>query len=243
MPKRSLHPSARTTRKIRRLIQTGHETDRAKAAKFAVDVKTVAKWRKRTSVEDAPRGPVRDPRESLNPDREAFLIAVRKLTRASLEDMITRLKRRWPWLSRSELYRCWKRWGVSKSPTILPRNWPSLEEGQLRFFIYAYRKEGHEKWILLTLAANRVDAEFTESSKAPLYNFLTRCIEAQPSPVTGLQTPNYDAFYEGDELKLPMQQLLQYCEGKGIAVEAPTEAKVAVPLLTRGWRGLQPDAG
>ena len=45
-----LHGSATTTEAIRRAIQNSEESLRALSAGYGINQKTVAKWRKRTSV-------------------------------------------------------------------------------------------------------------------------------------------------------------------------------------------------
>ena len=49
-----LHGSARTTEAIRRAIQHSQESLRALARRYGVNQKTVAKWKRRTSVADRP---------------------------------------------------------------------------------------------------------------------------------------------------------------------------------------------
>jgi hypothetical protein len=51
-----LHGSARTTAALRRTIQHSQESIARLAQRYDLNVKTVAKWCKRTSVEDAPMG-------------------------------------------------------------------------------------------------------------------------------------------------------------------------------------------
>ena len=70
-----LHPRARTTRAQRRQIQESEASDRALAAMMRVNVKTVAKWRRRASTDDAPMGPKRSPERSVNPAQEALVVA------------------------------------------------------------------------------------------------------------------------------------------------------------------------
>ncbi len=52
-----LHGSATTAEEIRRAIQKSQESLRALSARYGINQKTVAKWRKRTSVADVPTGP------------------------------------------------------------------------------------------------------------------------------------------------------------------------------------------
>jgi len=59
-----LDGSATTTEAIRRAIQTSQESLRALAGHYAINQKTVAKWKKRTSVTDVPTGP-KEPRSTV----------------------------------------------------------------------------------------------------------------------------------------------------------------------------------
>ncbi len=53
-----LHGSARTTQAVRAAIQRRPESLQTLAARHGINPKTVAKWRKRATVTDAPMGPV-----------------------------------------------------------------------------------------------------------------------------------------------------------------------------------------
>ncbi len=52
-----LHGSATTTEAVRRAIGHSQASLRELARRFGVNPKTVAKWRRRTSVADLPTGP------------------------------------------------------------------------------------------------------------------------------------------------------------------------------------------
>jgi Transposase and inactivated derivatives len=52
-----LHGSAKTTEATRRAIQNSQESLRTLASRYSINPKTVAKWRKRNTVKDAPMGP------------------------------------------------------------------------------------------------------------------------------------------------------------------------------------------
>ena len=52
-----LHGSATTTHAIRAAIQRSKASARALAERHGLNPKTVAKWKKRTFVHDAPMGP------------------------------------------------------------------------------------------------------------------------------------------------------------------------------------------
>lgn len=73
-----LDGSAKTTHAVRAAIQRSKASAADLAARYDLNPKTVRKWRKRTSVEDAPMGP-KDPRSSvLSPEEEAACVAFRK---------------------------------------------------------------------------------------------------------------------------------------------------------------------
>ena len=55
--RRVLHGSATTTDAIRRAIQVSQESLSVLAKRHGINLNTLAKWRKRTSVADLPKGP------------------------------------------------------------------------------------------------------------------------------------------------------------------------------------------
>ena len=77
-----LHSSATTTQTVRRAIQNSQESLRTLAKRYGINQKTVAKWKKRTSVDDLTTGP-KNPRSSvLSPEDEAAIVAFRSYTAA-----------------------------------------------------------------------------------------------------------------------------------------------------------------
>src|ERR1700756_631032 len=54
-----LHGCATTTEAVRRAIRHSQESLRALARRYGINPKTVAKWRRRSSVTDLPTGPMR----------------------------------------------------------------------------------------------------------------------------------------------------------------------------------------
>jgi transposase-like protein len=101
-----LHGSARTTAALRRTIQHSQESIAHLAERYDLNAKTVAKWRKRTTVEDAPMGP-RQPRSTvLSTEEEAVIGAFRQRTLLALDDCLYALQASIPHLTRSGLHRC-----------------------------------------------------------------------------------------------------------------------------------------
>ena len=112
-----LHGSATTTAAVRRAIQHSQESLRTLAARYDINLKTVAKWRKRTSVEDALMGPPSSS-TSLTTEQEAVAVAFRKHTLLPLDDCLYALQATIPHLTRSSLHRCFLRHGISRLPEV-----------------------------------------------------------------------------------------------------------------------------
>jgi hypothetical protein len=111
-----LHGSARTTAAVRRALQHSQERIAKLAARYDLNPKTVAKWKKRSWVQDAPMGPKQPCSTVLNREEEALIVAFRKPTRLSLDDCLSALQATLPHLTRSALHRCLQRHGISRLP-------------------------------------------------------------------------------------------------------------------------------
>lgn len=113
-----LHGSATTTEAIRRAIQHSQASLRTLAKRYGINQKTVAKWKKRTSVTDLPTGP-REPRSTvLSPEEEAVIVAFRRYTLLPLDDCLYSLQPTIPHLTRSTLHRCLQRHGIGRLPDV-----------------------------------------------------------------------------------------------------------------------------
>src|SRR5437868_6239333 len=71
-----LHGSATTTEAVRRAIQRSQESLRTLAKRHGINPKTVAKWKKRSSVADLSTGPKQPASTVLSIEEEAMVIAV-----------------------------------------------------------------------------------------------------------------------------------------------------------------------
>ena len=113
-----LHGSARTTQALRRAIQHSQASIRTLAERYGINPKTVAKWKRRTHVADAPMGP-KDPGSTiLSKEEEAIIVAFRKHTLLPLDDCLYALQSTIPRLTRSSLHRCLQRNGISRLPEV-----------------------------------------------------------------------------------------------------------------------------
>jgi Integrase core domain len=113
-----LHGSATTTEAVRRAIQNSQESLRALATRHGINPKTVAKWKKRTSIADLSTGP-KNPRSTvLSADEEAVIVAFRRHTLLPLDDCLYALQPTIPHLTRSSLHRCLQRHGIGRLPDV-----------------------------------------------------------------------------------------------------------------------------
>jgi transposase InsO family protein len=111
-----LHGSARTTAAVHRAIQQSQASLRVLAKRHAINPKTVAKWKKRPSVQDERTGP-KEPRSTvLSIAEEAIVVAFRRHTLLPLDDCLYALQPIIPHLTRSSLPRCLQRHGISRLP-------------------------------------------------------------------------------------------------------------------------------
>ena len=113
-----LHGSATTTEAIRRAIQHSQESLRALAKRYGINQKTVAKWKKRTSVADLPTGPKEPSSTVLSIEEEAVIVAFRQHTLLPLDDCLYALQPTIPHLTRSSLHRCLQRHGIGRLPDV-----------------------------------------------------------------------------------------------------------------------------
>jgi transposase InsO family protein len=113
-----LHGSARTTAAVRRTIQQSQESIAKLAARYHLNPKTVAKWKKRPGVQDAPMEPKHPSSTVLNRAEEALIVAFRKHTLLPLDDCLYASQATLPHLTRSALHRCLQRHGISRLPDL-----------------------------------------------------------------------------------------------------------------------------
>ena len=113
-----LHGSATTTHAVRAAIQRSTAPLKELAAQYGLNHKTVAKWRKRAFVHDAPMGPKAPHSTVLTAEEEAMVVAFRRHTLLPLDDCLYALQATIPHLCRSSLHRCLVRHGISRLPQV-----------------------------------------------------------------------------------------------------------------------------
>ncbi|WP_035562831.1 IS481 family transposase [Hymenobacter sp. IS2118] len=126
------HGCATTTPATRRLIQQSTEGVQTLAKRLGLTAGTVRKWRRRTSTEEAVRGP-KPASTVLTPVEEAAIVLFRQHTLLPLDDCLYALQETIPHLSRSALHRCLKRQDISRLP---PVDEPAAGVGKAKFKAY-----------------------------------------------------------------------------------------------------------
>jgi transposase InsO family protein len=88
------------------------------AGRYGINPKTVAKWKRRTSVADLPTGPKQPRSTVLSIEDEAVVVAFRRHTLLPLDDCLYALQATIPHLTRSSLHRCLQRHDMSRLPDV-----------------------------------------------------------------------------------------------------------------------------
>jgi len=112
------HGSATTTHAVRAAIQRSQASLSQLSKELGINAKTVAKCRKRASVEDMKTGPTEPRSTVLTGTGEAMVVAFRRQTLLPLDDCLYALQPPIPHLTRSALHRCLQRHGISRLPDI-----------------------------------------------------------------------------------------------------------------------------
>lgn len=242
---RPLHPRARTTRAQRKRIQESEEPDRALAAKLHVNVKTVAKWRKRRTTDDAPMGPRRPP--YLNEAEEALVVVARKFVRLSLERELVALRRLMPELSRSTLYRYLRKWGVSRFPRRLRRTKPGgqapaaappAKGARLRIFLHRFRT-GDEPMFLWTCANEAGDwlhawgADKVDFHAAKV--FLDQIFAEADFPIGSIATGRNSTFCDPKAPEATWHFFPRVCRKQGVVPVIDSALPSEPAPIVAGW--------
>ena len=196
-----LHGSATTTHAVRAAIQRSKASVQELSQRYGINPKTVQKWRKRGSVEDAPMGP-KDRRSTvLSAEEEALIVAFRKHTLLPLDDCLYALQATIPQLTRSSLHRLLQRHGISRLPSVEgekpKKRFRDYPIGYVHIDIAEVRTEDGK--LHLFVAIDRVSKfAFAElhprATRAVAAEFLGRLIQAVPYKIHTVLTDNGTQF-------------------------------------------------
>jgi transposase InsO family protein len=227
-----LHKNATTTPKTRAMIQASSESKAALARRLGVSAETVARWKKRDSVDDGSHTPHRL-QTTLNAGQESLVLLLREKLDLSLDDLLV-LTREFihPDLSRSALHRLLKRRGVSTRPA--PEASPAAHkpfkayepgfvhmdvkylpqmsnETQRRYLFVAIDRAS--RWVYLAIKADK--------SARSARSFLAALVKAAPFSIQKLLTDNGKEFTDrfitsGERTPTGQHAFDQLCQELGI---------------------------
>lgn len=201
------HGSATTTQATRAAVQRSKTPLKELAARHGLSHRTVAKWRKRTFVHDAPMEP-KVPRSTvLPPEEEAIVVAFRKHTLLPLDDCLHALQATIPRLTRSSLHRRLQRHGISRPPEIAGdkatrkpfRRYPI---GYFRIDIAEVRTEEGKLYLLVAVDRTSKYAFAQLAPKAAMREacaFLEALVAAVPSEIHTVLTDDGIQFADLSE--------------------------------------------
>ena len=198
------HGSATTTHAVRAAIQRSQASIAELSRELGMNPKTVAKWRKRQTVEDRKTGP-KEPRSTvLSEKEEAMIVAFRRHTLLPLDDCLYALQPSIPHLTRSSVHRCLQRHGISRLPDVegdKPKR-QKFKRYPIGFFhidIAEVRTE--EGKLYLFVAIDRTSkfavAQLVEkANRKTAWEVLERLLEAVPYKIHTILTDNGIQFAE-----------------------------------------------
>jgi hypothetical protein len=194
------HGSATTTPSVREAIQASKEKNTVLAKRYGVDRKTIAKWKARMFSSDVRMGPKNPRSKFLTLADEVIILAYRWRTRLSLDDSLVRLRRLMPQLSRSALYRCLERHGLSKigRTNVSPPLTSASLAGPYRFEITANDVALPGGYVPVFLAVEEVTkhayGEMAEATPENAVAFLARLVAEFPQKIDAVTTDIHPTF-------------------------------------------------
>jgi len=247
-PSQRTHGCAKTTPRIRRAIQASDEKNTVLSREYGVHRQTVAKWKARDTPFDARMGP-KNPRSSvLTLNDEAIILAYRWRTRLSLNESLVRLRCLMPQLSRSALYRCLKRHGLSKIGSIAkcPPLTSAAPKGPCCFEITAIKIGGPDDvfaevssvFLAVEEVTREVYAQVAKATPKTAGAFLDRLVAESPNKMNKVTTEitplftYWGATSGGDLAAVGQHPFAVACRANGIVhtqtiqpFQAPSEPK------------------
>jgi transposase InsO family protein len=220
-----LHGSARTTAAVRRAIQHSQASLNTLARRYDINSKTVAKWKQRGFVHDAPMGPKQPRSTVLTAEQEAACVAFRKHTLLPLDDCLYALQASIPSLTRSSLHRCFQRHGISRLPEITGDKPPKKKFkrypiGYFHIDIAEVRTEAGKLYLFVAIdrTSKFAYAELLErAGKLEAAQFLRNLIAAVPYRIQIVLTDNGIQFTNRKRDRYAFEHIFaRVCQEHGI---------------------------
>jgi transposase-like protein len=223
-----LHGGASTTQAIRRAIQHSQESIKALVRRHGINPKTVIKWKRTTSISDAPMGP-KTPRSTvliMSQAEEAIIVAFRKHTLLPLDDCLYALQDTIPHLTRSALHRCLQRHGISRLPEIegerpSKKKFKTYPIGFVHIDIAEVRTEEGKLFLFIAIdRTSKLDFArlFEKANTTTAVAFLNELVEAVPVVLTdnGIQFADLPKNRKGPTAMLRGHPFDRACRRHGI---------------------------
>ena len=197
-----LHGCARTTAAVRYALQRSQESLKQLAARYGINPKTVAKWKRRAYITDAPMGPKEKRSPVLTRVEEAACVAFRQYTLLSLDDCLYSLQVNIPHLTRSALHRCYQRHGISRLPDVAgetpaKKKFKAYPIGYFHLDIAEVRTEEGKRYLFVAIdrTSKFAYAELhAHSDRMVAIAFLQALIKAVPYKIHTILTDNGSQF-------------------------------------------------
>jgi transposase-like protein len=171
---------------------------------LGINPKTVAKWRKRQTLQDMKTGPMEPRSKTLSEAEEAMVVAFRRHTLLPLDDCLTALQPTILHLTRSALHRCIQRHGISRLPDVdgdRPKR-QRFKRSPVGFFhIDIAEVQTGEGKLFLFVAIDRtskfaVTQLVEKADRRTAWEFLERLLQAVPYRIHTILTDNGIQFAE-----------------------------------------------
>ena len=214
-----LHKRATTTQRIRAEIQRSTATIKELSKAYGINPKTVAKWKARTFVEDAPNRKEAPRSTVLSREEEALCVAFRKHALLPLDDCLYALQDVIPHLGRSSLHRLFQRHGISRLPVPDKPKRQAFKTYDIGYFhvdIAEVRTE--EGKLYMFVAIDRTSkVAYVElhdrQTKANAARFLRNLIKTIPYRISIILTDNGSQFTHRADQRYAGQHLFdQVCQ-------------------------------
>jgi AcrR family transcriptional regulator len=219
---RGLPRQIRTTAAVRRAIQQSSDSIRSLAERHGINPKTVARWRKRESIDDLKTGPKQARSSVLSIDAEALVVVFRRYLILPLDDCLTALQPFIPHLTRSALHRCLQRHGISRQPDTIDDGSTQAGDspkrmGDFRLYVAPIRLALRELQVFVAVERTSHFAFVQWYEKSTVGDFLRALIKAAPCKVHSIRVQ--------DEPALRSRAFREACSEHGVDLQtgAPAE--------------------
>lgn len=190
-----IHSNATTSPKQRQLFRLSSASCRELARKHSVSPTTVSRWRRRLSFVDKSARP-NNIRCAFSNEEQALILALRE-KRLSLDDIVDAVEPLIPNISRSSVYRLFRRNGVaklSKEPKDVSGKFKDYLPGYLHidcFYLPRIDAKKRYCYVAVDRATRLVFLHIYESkTKEVAVDFLGRCIKFFPFQIKTILTDN-----------------------------------------------------